>query len=311
MQNLYIITLATSKNNAVKNFELSCKKNNLKYKIIGLNENFLGWRWRMEKYYNELKNYKNNDVIIFCDSYDILFQESQNEILKKFKSLNKPIVISSEMNLLLPPQLDQFDFNPLEFTPNKFKISNNSDYLYPCMGGVIGYKKDLQKFYRLLLSYNDKNLKESCFHDDQCLVSYYFTKNHDKIFTLDYDQKIFGNLSGSLNRYEFIENKLFNKKTNNTPSLLHFQGNSLSYYNEYMIPLGYKEVDTKVEIVPFNKSKVVKTYFDKYHEFCWQNIFQTYNNMNNSDLFFYRSIYKLIIIMIIFLIIYSYTKLNI
>ena len=54
MTNLYIITLATSRTNAVDNFELSCKKNNLKYKIIGLNDTFLGWRWRMEKYLNEI-----------------------------------------------------------------------------------------------------------------------------------------------------------------------------------------------------------------------------------------------------------------
>lgn len=308
MQKLYIITLATSRNNAVKNFELSCSRNNLKYKVIGLNEQFLGWRWRMEKYLLEIKNYNDKDIIILCDSYDMLFQDSESTIIKKFKSLNKPIIISSEMNLLLPSQLDQFDFSPLEFTPNKFKISNKSDYLYPCMGGVIGYKKELQKFYKTLLSYNDNKLIQSCYHDDQCLVSYYFTKNHEKNFILDYEQQIFGNLSGSLNRYELINKKLHNKKTNNTPSLLHFQGNSLSYYNEYMVPLGYKEVDTKVEIIPFNKSKVVKTYFDKYHEFCWQNLFQIYNNMDNNDLFFYRSIYKFIIIIIIFLMIYLYIK---
>ena len=62
MNNLYIITLATTKTNAVDNFILSCKNNNLNFKILGLNEKFQGWRWRMEKYLNDLKNYNDNDI---------------------------------------------------------------------------------------------------------------------------------------------------------------------------------------------------------------------------------------------------------
>jgi hypothetical protein len=307
MTNLYVITLATTQTNAVDNFEVSCKKNNIKYKILALNEKFKGWRWRMECYLNELKNYNDNDIIILCDCYDLLIQENQNNIIKKFKALKKSVIISAEMNLLLPAELDQFNINPLKLTYNQFPKNKISDYRYPCLGGVIGYKKNLQEVYQTLLNFNDENLNKSCYYDDQCLFSYYYIKNNNKKFTLDYNQSIFGNLSGSLNRYKVNKNNLlYNSVTKTTPSLIHFQGNSLSSYNELMIPLGYKEVDTKVDIIPFNTSKTIKKYFDTYQEFCLNNIFQTYNNLNNTDIFFYKLIYKLCIIMCIFFIIKLY-----
>ena len=307
MTNLYIITLATSKTNAVDNFELSCKNNNLKYKILGLNEKFLGWRWRMKKYLNELKNYKDDDIILLCDSYDMLVQEDQTKIIQKFKALKKSVIISAEMNLLLPAELSQFDINPFFLSYNKFPKHKTSDYRYPCLGGVIGYKKKLEDLYQSMLSYNDKNLKKECYYDDQCLFSYYYINNNKK-FSLDYNQSIFGNLSGSINRYQLKNKTLYNNKTNTTPSLVHFQGNALSSYNDIMIPLGYKEVDTKVDIIPFNKSKYIKKYFDKYQELCWENIFQPYNNLSNNDILFYRSINNLCIIIIILFIIKIYQK---
>jgi len=308
MNNLYIITLATSKTNAVDNFISSCKNNNLKYKILGLNEKFQGWRWRMEKYLNELKNYKDNDIIILCDSYDMLFQDNEKNIIHKFKSLKKSVIISAEMNLLLPAELSQFGITPLSLTYNKFPKHKTSDYRYPCLGGVIGYKKDLQKLYKNMLSFNDNELQEKCYHDDQCLFSYYYLKFKNKDFILDYNQSIFGNLSGSLNRYQFKNKKLHNNYTNITPSIVHFQGNALSSYNELMIPYGYKEIDTKVEIIPYNKSKTIKKYFDKYQEFCWENIFQTYNNFSNNDILFYKIINNLFIILIVIFIIKIYQR---
>ena len=157
MTNLYIITLATSKTNAVNNFALSCENNNLKYKIIGLNEVFLGWRWRMKKYLNELKNYNEDDIIILCDSYDMLVQENELNIIKKFKALKKSVIISAEMNLLLPAELSQFGITPLSLTYNKFPKHKDSDYRYPCLGGVIGYKKNLEDLYL--------NLGNAYFHE--------------------------------------------------------------------------------------------------------------------------------------------------
>ena len=300
MTNLYVISLATDYTNAVDNFKKSCKKNNLNCKIIGLNQEFKGWKWRMQMYIDSIKNYNDNDIIIFADSYDVIVQEDKDTILKKFKKLNKRVVISSEMNLLLPAELKQFKMHPQLFTENKFLKNNLSDYIYPCLGLVIGYKKEISELYNLLIKYNHSELKTECSEDDQCLFSFYFTKNGNKLFDLDYKQTLFGNMSGSLNRYEMVDNKLYNFKMNSVPSFIHFQGNSLSFYNYYMIPLGYKEVDNKTELLPI-KSKILKQVFDNYQEFWWQNIFQQYNNFSNNDNLFYRSIFIWLIIIFIIL----------
>lgn len=300
MKNLYIISLATNYTNAVDNFKKSCKKNNIPCKIIGLNNKFLGWRWRMKMYINSLKNYDDNDIIIFSDCYDVIIQENKDDIIKKFQSLDSKVIISSEMNLLLKAELKQFKINPRLFSHNKFLKNNLSDYIYPCMGLVIGYKKDLLNLYISLLSYKNNKLIKECYQDDQCLLSFYFTENGNKLFNLDYNQIIFGNMSGSLNRYKIINNKLYNCKMNSYPSLLHYQGNSISFYNFHMKPLGYKEIYNKAELLPI-KSKKLKEIFDIYQEFWWQNVFQIYNNISNKDNLFYRKILTLTLFFIFIL----------
>ena len=287
MSELYVISLATDYTNAVENFEKSCKTNNINYKIIGLNEKFEGWRWRMQKYLDSIKSYKDEDIVIFSDSYDVIVQQNKNEIIKKFKKMDGNVIISSEMNLLLVPELKQFNIYPQYLSFNNFLKNNKSDYLYPCLGLVIGYKKYLEEVYTEILNFNDNEINKECYDDDQCLFSYYFLKNGDKLFKLDYKQELFGNMSGSLNRYEMLNGKLFNYKTDSVPSFIHFEGNSLSYYNYYMTPLGYKEVDIKQNILPFN-SKLAKQIFDNYQEFWLQNVFQIYNNFTNNDTKFYK-----------------------
>ena len=300
MTNLYIISLATNYTNAVDNFKESCKKNNISCRIIGLNSKFKGWRWRMKMYINALKNYHDDDIIILSDCYDVIIQENKDDIIKKFKEFNSKVIISSEMNLLLNAELKQFNINPMLFSHNKFLKNNLSDYIYPCMGLVIGYKKQLLEVYKTLLSYKNNKLIKECYEDDQCLFSFYFTEHGNKLFNLDYNQIIFGNMSGSLNRYKIINKKLFNHKMNSSPSLLHYQGNSLSYYNYHMIPFGYKEIDIKPELLPI-KSKKLKQIFDMYQEFWWQNGFQIYNNLSNKDNLFYRKILILSLLIIIIL----------
>lgn len=305
MTNLYVISLATDYTDAVDNFKKSCSNNDLNCKIIGLNQEFKGWRWRMKMYLEAIKYYNDDDIIIFSDCYDVIVQEDKETIIKKFKKLNKKVIISSEMNLLLPAELKQFKMHPQLFTYNRFLKNNLSDYIYPCLGLVIGYKKELFNLYKLHLNYKHPELEKECYEDDQCLFSFYFTKNGNKLFNLDYGQTLFGNMSGSLNRYEVVDDKLYNTKMNSTPSFLHFQGNSLSFYNYYMMPLGYKEVDNKPELLPI-KSKILKNVFDNYQEFWWQNIFQEYNNFSNQDNFFYRSIFISLIIIFVIL----FLKLN-
>ena len=305
MTNLYVISLATDYTNAVDNFKKSCSKNNLNCKIIGLNQKFEGWRWRMKQYLEAIKYYNDDDIIIFSDCYDVIVQEDKDTILNKFKKLNKKVIISSEMNLLLPAELKQFKMYPHLFTYNRFLKNKLSDYIYPCLGLVMGYKKELENLYKLLLNYKHSELEKECYEDDQCLFSFYFVKNGNKYFDLDYRQTLFGNMSGSLNRYEVVDNKLYNSKINSVPSFLHFQGNSLSFYNYYMMPLGYKKVDNKAGLLPI-KSTILKQVFDNYQEFWWQNIFQQYNNFNNQDNFFYRNILLLLVIIFVVL----FLKLN-
>ena len=87
MTNLYVISLATEYTDAVDNFKKSCSKNNLNCKIIGLNQDFKGWRWRMKMYLEAIKYY--NDVIKKNKKYKIPSTEEKKVLEKLIQALDK------------------------------------------------------------------------------------------------------------------------------------------------------------------------------------------------------------------------------
>jgi len=312
MDDLHIISLITKNTSAVDNFKQSCIKNNINYTIINIGEKNKGWKSRVNIYIKELQKYDNDKIIILTYSNNIIIQNDATNIIQKFKSLNKPVIISTKINLFLQCEIKQFNIYPYNFSHNFSHKQKKSDYRYPCLNLLIGYNKDLQDLYNILLSYKNENIMKECELDDQCLFYYYYIKNADKNIYLDYNQDLFGNLSKSINRYEIKNKKLYNKYTKTFPSFLNFQDNAISYYNKMMTPFGYKKINIKENTLP-QKSKLIMKYYDKLHEKCskvitYQKV-STYNNMNDNDFLFYRNLNKIVIILTIIILIVVYNKL--
>eukprot|EP00794_Sanderia_malayensis_P015035 gene15035-16588_t len=167
---------------------------------------------------NALKEYKDdkNTVVMFTDSYDVIFTTGPNEILKKFLEADANLVFSAE------------DF----CWPDKSLASKYPDiksgYRYLCSGGIIGYAS----------TFNDiVNFEEiGNTDDDQLYYTRIYLKHRDQFkIKLDHKAEIVQNLNGNFDDVELTfkadDVRVSNTRFDTQPAVIHGNGPSKLYLN--------------------------------------------------------------------------------
>lgn len=209
---MLIITVATDENELLERFKHSCNNFGLRYKILGLEKQWSGGNMidgpgggmKLNLLKKELRRHLNDEIILFTDSYDVIFLSDEKEIMKKFLSFNCDLVFSAEK----------------ECWPNKktsvFFKDNEGPYKYINSGGFIG---------RVKIIYDLIDVEYSDTYDDQYLIHerYILFKNRIKI---DTSCQIFQTNALNSNDIEIIYDKNIIKNTiyNTYPSLYHGNG---------------------------------------------------------------------------------------
>jgi len=228
-----ILSVATDKNDGFIRFENSLKKNNIEYKILGMNTKWNGGNMEMgpgggqkiNMLRSELMTWNKvalkNNVVLFTDSYDVVSLANTSEILEKYNKIcnDTPdsVLFSVEKSCWPLKQIDVF----YPETDSEYKFLNS--------GGFIG---NAERILNLL----EKKI-ENC-EDDQL----YYTKiflfdnkidNSINKIKLDYSCEIFQTLNGAFHDIDIVNKKrIFNKYTNTFPCLLH--GNGPNSVKEYL-----------------------------------------------------------------------------
>ena len=234
-----IVTVANKIDGYLEIYKKSCKKNNIKFDILGFGSKWKGFVYRIKLIKDYLQHFKKNDLVVISDGFDVVLVGSKKELYEKYKKFNKDIVIGVE---------DSTGFKKF-FQKRLFKEYNNNQI---CAGLIIGKVETLQKMYDLIESKFDLNKIK----DDQLLLTLFLNKNKDfakKYIGIDTKSELFLNLSCSklkssfnntkeLNqKVECIDNKrLLYKKYNTKPVFLHGPG-SLNL-KKYIKHLGYTNI---------------------------------------------------------------------
>ncbi|KAF3859962.1 hypothetical protein F7725_000217 [Dissostichus mawsoni] len=141
-EKLLIVTVATQDTEGFKRFLVSAKHFNYTVKVLGRRE-----KWREGDYMSAtgggqkvrllkeaLQEMKNEDtIILFTDSYDVIFSSGPRELLKKFQQAKHKVVFSSES--LIWPDRHLEDKHPHVTEGNRFLGS----------GGFIGYLPSIRE----------------------------------------------------------------------------------------------------------------------------------------------------------------------
>jgi len=202
---LHIITVATKYDvGYLPNLEKGCIREGVTLNILGLGQKWTGFAMKYNLLREFIKTLPKTDIIIFVDGYDVLLLNLDN-IVSKFKSFKKPIVVSSENQ--------NVDFL-LSYFKNRIFYGAQNTGCY--MGYVWGFEKFFE-FYCSEFDCMDNSL------DDQRTMGWllYHSKNKNKVqnlIAIDTDMKIFYTIE-----FKFQDRDI---EIKGTPNFVHGPGNT-------------------------------------------------------------------------------------
>ncbi|XP_051895000.1 procollagen-lysine,2-oxoglutarate 5-dioxygenase 1 isoform X2 [Pristis pectinata] len=233
-ENLMVFTVATKETDGFKRFIRSANSFNYTVKVLGLGEDWTGGdvsqtpgggqKVRILK--EALKQYANAKdlVILFVDSYDVIFASGPEELLKKFQQTKHSLVFAAEV-FIWPNRHLEVKY-PHVHDGKRFLNS----------GGFIGFAPNV---YQLVEPWNlqDKD-------DDQLFYTKTYLdpeKRASLNITLDHRCRIFQNLNGALDevvlKFEEAHVRARNLAYDSLPVIIHGNGPTkmqLNYLGNYI-----------------------------------------------------------------------------
>lgn len=216
----YYITIATKPHPILLKILNRINKQNETLIVLGEHENrYIGWQStgnfgvKLKEVYNFLFNstLNDNDIILFTDAYDVVYNGDFNEIQKRFATFDKPIIFGCE-KLCNPDPKQIHNYKDIN---HEFPFLNSGLFI----GRVWALRKCMEKY-----KYNDK-------HDDQLYWTIQFFNSG--LIQLDYENNLFLNTAD----INILDIKLDGKNIiykNKNPLFIHINGpdkTELSYFS--------------------------------------------------------------------------------
>ncbi|KAJ8254739.1 hypothetical protein GJAV_G00196850 [Gymnothorax javanicus] len=233
-ENLLVITAATEETDGFKRFMRTAREFNYTVRVLGLGEEWKGGdvaytvgggqkvRWLKK----ELQKYskKEDMVIMFVDSYDVILASGPQELLWKFSKMGHRVVFAAE-GFCWPDQRLASKYPPV-YTGKRYLNS----------GGFIGYAPELNRIVQQW-KYKDND-------DDQLFYTkIYLNKTQRAKFnmTLDHRARLFQNLNGAIEevvlKFEKGRVRARNVAYDTLPVIIHGNGPTklqLNYLGNYV-----------------------------------------------------------------------------
>ncbi|XP_040918271.1 procollagen-lysine,2-oxoglutarate 5-dioxygenase 1 isoform X2 [Toxotes jaculatrix] len=189
-EKLLVVTVATKETDGFRRFLRSAKHFNYTVKVLGRGEKWRGGDYmsapgggqKVRLLKGALEEMKDEDkIILFIDSYDVVFASGPKELLKKFQQARHKVVFSSES--LIWPDRHLEDKHPHVREGNRFLGS----------GGFIGFLPNIKE---MVSSWTGKDSES----DQLFFTKIYIdpAKRKSINITLDSKCRLFQNLHGAL-----------------------------------------------------------------------------------------------------------------
>lgn len=220
MENFHYITIATIPNPNLDKLRKNIENKGEKIEVLGSHENrVIGWEnqqrfgIKLREVANFLKrdSLKPTDIVLFTDAFDVAYFGTREEVLKRYRKFNIPIVFGCEK-----------DCHPDPSRTKEYKILRG-EFPYLNSGMFIGTVEALRKCI-ITYNYNDTD-------DDQRYWTTQYLENPDLI-GLDYENSLFLNTSGfneKMFSYDIESSTAYYKTAN--PQFVHVNGPDKSLIN--------------------------------------------------------------------------------
>lgn len=209
--------VATDATDGYNRFKRSCDIYGIQLKTIGLGEEWKGGDMdagaggghKINLLKEEISKEEDGKIIIFSDSYDVIFCSHSWDIKNKFKSKKCNVLFSAE----------PFCWPNKSLEGDKRWHKTKSKYKYLNSGGFMGYGKCIKDML------NWKKVEDS--YDDQLYYIEYFLEHNKQVnIKLDHDCSLFQVMNGCVDDYDIIYSKgiIKNNVFNTHPCIVHGNG---------------------------------------------------------------------------------------
>jgi len=229
---LLVVTVATQETDGFRRFMRSARQFNYTVKVLGRGEEWKGGDYmstpgggqKVRLLKEALPEIKEDTIILFIDSYDVVFASGPKELLKKFQQAKSRVVFSSET--LIWPDRHLEDKYPHIREGNRFLGS----------GGFIGYLPNIKE---LVADWSGED-NES---DQLFFTKIYINPEKRKSINITLDSKcrLFQNLHGALDevvlKFEDSRSRARNMLYDTLPVVVHGNGPTklqINYLGNYI-----------------------------------------------------------------------------
>ncbi|CAL8073547.1 unnamed protein product [Calicophoron daubneyi] len=228
-QDLIVLTVATESNDALERFLRSARLNGFEVEVLGQGvpwtggdvASTVGGGQKVRLLKEGLEKYKNNNklLILFTDSYDVIFTDTKEKLLLAYNKLGSAVIFSAED--FCWPRKDLADSYP-NVKPNEKRFLNSGAFMGPA-----------SILYEIVSKHE--------VHDDDDDQLYYTqifldtSARHELDIALDRTASLFQNLNGALDeveiRFHDDTGYLYNNRTGTTPVVAHGNGPIKTEFN--------------------------------------------------------------------------------
>jgi hypothetical protein len=238
----------------------SSLRHNVNLIILGWGVPWQGLSQKLDAAHNFASSLPASDIMLFTDAFDVMFTDGPENLLKNYVTLNADIVFAGECgcwpHIMENKGIECFSKYPSSPTP----------YRYLNSGTWIGRAQQSTKMLAAVIIEAGKLFTNA---NDQKLVADMFMNRRFNI-TLDYYASLFQSMHMTVDRkllpycnpYEDIliknDGRFFNRRTNTTPSVFHFNGGGKIHHLEMEGKLWYKQprYNTRDEIDKLRSSLI-------------------------------------------------------
>uniref|UniRef100_A0A8C5HZA0 Procollagen-lysine,2-oxoglutarate 5-dioxygenase 1 n=1 Tax=Gouania willdenowi TaxID=441366 RepID=A0A8C5HZA0_GOUWI len=261
-EKLLVVTVATKETDGFRRFMRSAKHFNYTVEVLGAGEEWKGGDYmsapgggqKVRLLKAALEQMKTEDLIIlFIDSYDVVFASGPKELLKKFQQAKHKVVFSSES--LIWPDRHLEDKHPYVKEGNRFLGS----------GGFIGYLPNIKKMVADWTG--EDNTSDQLFFTRTYIDS---DKRKSINITLDTKCRLFQNLHGALDevvlKFEEGRVRARNVLYDTLPVIIHGNGPTklqINYLGNYIPNTWTFETGCTVYIIESKPTPFVTVFFER------------------------------------------------
>ena len=175
-------------------WERSLNKQHLEYSVIGGNESWRGWKWRIKQYLDtliKLEEGKKYTYAMITDCWDVIIQRRPNK--KEYKILDNTVILGAEKQ-----KTGIFSFSE-KYKGIKWHNINGGFYIGKISNLITLYKEVLDKWNAC------KILRRSKKVNDQHVLSYIFMYSTFPFkLQLDVKKRFVLNFTKNVNKQEYI-----------------------------------------------------------------------------------------------------------